>query len=66
MEGVRALVLFALAALGVHRMLATLQTDPSFGRVLAAYGGVFVAGSPAWGVLVDGLRSGSAVVRFAR
>ena len=27
-----------------------------FGRVLAAYGGVFVFGSLAWGVLVDGFR----------
>jgi len=31
--------------------------DPHFGRILAAYGGVFVAGSQAWGMLVDGFRS---------
>jgi small multidrug resistance family-3 protein len=36
--------------------VATLQPSPDFGRVLAAYGGVFVAGSLAWGVLVDGFR----------
>jgi small multidrug resistance family-3 protein len=30
--------------------------DPHFGRILAAYGGVFVVGSLAWGMLVDGLR----------
>ena len=32
------------------------QPDPHFGRILAAYGGVFVAGSLAWGVLLDGFR----------
>jgi small multidrug resistance family-3 protein len=36
--------------------VATFQPDPHFGRILAAYGGVFVAGSLAWGVLVDGFR----------
>lgn len=29
---------------------------PNFGRVLAAYGGIFVAGSPLWGVVADGFR----------
>lgn len=42
--------------LGLYGFAATLQPDPNFGRVLAAYGGVFVAGSLAWGVLVDGFR----------
>jgi small multidrug resistance family-3 protein len=37
-------------------VVATLQADPHFGRILAAYGGVFVAGSLAWGVVVDGFR----------
>ncbi|WP_448641340.1 YnfA family protein [Geodermatophilus sp. URMC 63] len=27
-----------------------------FGRILAAYGGVFVAGSLAWGMVADGFR----------
>ena len=36
--------------------MATLQADPHFGRILAAYGGVFVAGSLAWAVIVDGFR----------
>ncbi|WP_258724493.1 YnfA family protein [Cellulomonas sp. NS3] len=40
-------------ALGAYGFVATLQPDPSFGRILAAYGGVFVAGSLAWGVVVD-------------
>ncbi|RMH74143.1 MAG: YnfA family protein [Actinomyces sp.] len=43
----------ALAGYGV---VATFQPDPAFGRILAAYGGVFVAGSLAWGVAVDQLR----------
>ncbi|GAA2754116.1 YnfA family protein [Amnibacterium kyonggiense] len=40
-------------ALAAYGFVATLQPDASFGRVLAAYGGVFVAGSLAWGVVVD-------------
>jgi small multidrug resistance family-3 protein len=43
-------------ALGLYGFFATFQPSPHFGRVLAAYGGVFVAGSLAWGVLVDGFR----------
>ncbi len=40
-------------ALGLYGVLATLQPDPHFGRILAAYGGIFVAGSLAWGIVVD-------------
>ncbi|WP_113704168.1 YnfA family protein [Nonomuraea lactucae] len=43
-------------ALGLYGFVATLQPDANFGRVLAAYGGVFVAGSLAWGMAVDGFR----------
>ena len=43
-------------ALGLYGFVATLQSDAHFGRILAAYGGVFVAGSLAWGMLVDGFR----------
>jgi small multidrug resistance family-3 protein len=43
-------------ALGVYGFVATLQPDGHFGRILAAYGGVFVAGSLAWGVVADGFR----------
>ena len=43
-------------ALGLYGFVATLQPDPNFGRILAAYGGVFVAGSLAWGVVADGFR----------
>lgn len=31
-------------ALGAYRFVATFQPDPNFGRILAAYGGIFVAG----------------------
>ncbi|MCQ9185582.1 YnfA family protein [Streptomyces sp. IBSBF 2953] len=43
-------------ALGLYGAVATLQSDDDFGRVLAAYGGIFVAGSIAWGVIADGYR----------
>ena len=43
-------------ALGAYGMVATLQPDANFGRILAAYGGVFVAGSLGWGMIVDGFR----------
>lgn len=42
--------------LGLYGFVATWQPDPHFGRILAAYGGVFVAGSLAWGMIVDGFR----------
>ena len=45
-----------MIALGLYGLAATLQADPHFGRVLAAYGGVFVAGSLVWGMVVDGFR----------
>lgn len=40
-------------ALGLYGMVATLQPDANFGRILAAYGGVFVAGSLIWAMVVD-------------
>lgn len=43
-------------ALGLYGLVATLQPDANFGRILAAYGGVFVAGSLAWAMLVDGFK----------
>ena len=42
--------------LGAYGFVATLQPDTHFGRILAAYGGVFVAGSLAWGMVMDGFR----------
>jgi small multidrug resistance family-3 protein len=43
-------------ALGAYGFVAAFQPDANFGRVLAAYGGVFVAGSLGWAVLVDRFR----------
>jgi small multidrug resistance family-3 protein len=47
---------FGIAALAAYGFVATLQPDAHFGRILAAYGGVFVAGSLAWGMVLDGFR----------
>jgi small multidrug resistance family-3 protein len=45
-----------ILALSAYGFVATFQPDPHFGRILAAYGGIFVAGSLAWGVVVDKFR----------
>jgi len=45
-----------MVALAAYGLVTTFQDDPNFGRILAAYGGIFVAGSLTWGVLVDGFR----------
>ncbi|MFX3633277.1 MAG: YnfA family protein [Candidatus Pristimantibacillus sp.] len=37
----------------IYGIIPTLQTFPSFGRVYAAYGGVFVILAVLWGWLVD-------------
>jgi small multidrug resistance family-3 protein len=50
-------ILFAAAgaaALTGYGAVAALQPDANFGRVLAAYGGVFIAGSLVWGMIFDG------------
>ncbi|WP_200303926.1 YnfA family protein [Streptomyces adelaidensis] len=45
-----------VVALGAYGFVATFQPDAHFGRILAAYGGIFVAGSIAWGMVADGYR----------
>ncbi|MDA4891928.1 YnfA family protein [Streptomyces sp. MS2A] len=45
-----------VVALGLYGVVATCQSDDDFGRILAAYGGIFVAGSIAWGMVADGYR----------
>ncbi|MEV6359998.1 YnfA family protein [Nocardia asteroides] len=45
-----------VVALGLYGFVATLQPDAHFGRILAAYGGVFVAGSLLWAMVADGFR----------
>lgn len=60
-QGVRegrglATIALGAVALVLYGFVATFQPDPHFGRVLAAYGGVFVAGSLLWGMVADGYR----------
>lgn len=45
-----------IVSLGLYGFVATLQPSADFGRILAAYGGVFVAGSLVWGMILDGYR----------
>lgn len=49
-------VLLGVLALGVYGIVAAFQPDANFGRVLAAYGGVFIVGSMIWGIAFDGFR----------
>lgn len=83
LQGVRehrgiAFVGAGIAAPAAYGFVATLQADGTFGRILAAYGGIFVAGSLARGMIADGFRpdrydfigaavclSGVAVIMFA-
>ena len=45
-----------VVSLGLYGVVAAFQPDASFGRVLAAYGGVFIVGSLLWGMALDGFR----------
>lgn len=49
------LAVLGVAILGIYGAVPTLQ-PAHFGRVYAAYGGVFVALSIAWGWLIDQVR----------
>jgi small multidrug resistance family-3 protein len=49
-------IIGGILALGAYGFAAALQPDTHFGRVLAAYGGIFVAGSLAWGIVIDKYR----------
>ena len=51
-----AFVALGAIALAAYGMLAALQPSQEFGRVLAAYGGVFIVGSLLWGVAFDGFQ----------
>ncbi|MFQ3545059.1 YnfA family protein [Halobacillus rhizosphaerae] len=44
---------FGGISLILYGIIATLQTFPSFGRVYAAYGGVFIIMSVLWGWAID-------------
>lgn len=45
--------IFGAIALTLYGVIATFQTFPSFGRVYAAYGGVFIVLSVLWGWSID-------------
>ncbi|CAM4030137.1 YnfA family protein [Lederbergia lenta] len=45
--------IFGGIALSLYGIIATFQSFPSFGRVYAAYGGVFVVLSVLWGWSID-------------
>jgi len=45
----------ALVLVG-YGVIPTLQDSPHFGRVYAAYGGVFIVLAVAWGAVFDGFR----------
>jgi small multidrug resistance family-3 protein len=72
-------VLAGGAVLAGYGVVAALQPSNEFGRVLAAYGGVFIVGSLLWGVAFDGFHpdradvggaavclAGVAIIMFAR
>jgi small multidrug resistance family-3 protein len=42
--------------LAAYGLVAALQPISEFGRVYAAYGGIFIALALAWGILIDGFR----------
>jgi small multidrug resistance family-3 protein len=54
-KGVAVVALGAMA-LALYGVLAAFQPSHEFGRVLAAYGGVFIVGSLLWGVAFDGFQ----------
>jgi small multidrug resistance family-3 protein len=51
-----AFVALGAMALTAYGIVAAFQPSQEFGRVLAAYGGVFIIGSMLWGVAFDGFR----------
>ena len=44
------------AILILYGVIPTLQTESAFGRVYAAYGGIFIVLSILWGMIFDGWR----------
>ena len=49
--------LLGAVILAAYGLVAALQPISEFGRVYAAYGGIFIALALAWGILIDGFRS---------
>ena len=42
--------------LALYGIVATFQPPANFGRVFAAYGGIFIVGSILWGMAFEGFR----------
>ncbi len=51
-----AFVALGAMALTAYGVIAAFQPSHEFGRVLAAYGGVFIIGSLLWGMVFDGFQ----------
>lgn len=51
-----AVIVAGAVALTLYGLAVAQQPSQAFGRVLAAYGGVFVVGSLLWGVVFDDFR----------
>ncbi|MGH3441278.1 MAG: YnfA family protein [Nitriliruptorales bacterium] len=49
-------VLLGGLGLALYGVVATFQPEANFGRIFAAYGGIFIAGSILWGVVFEGFR----------
>lgn len=45
-----------IGALVAYALVQTFQPEVRFGRLFAAYAGVFLLGAMTWGVLVEGFR----------
>ncbi len=45
-----------IMASGMYPIAATFQPSPEFGRILAAYGGIFIIAAFAWAGVFDGFR----------
>ena len=43
-------------ALTIYGVVATFQPATNFGRIFAAYGGIFIVGSILWGMVFEGFR----------
>jgi small multidrug resistance family-3 protein len=48
-----AMIMAGVGALALYGLAVAQQSSQAFGRVLAAYGGVFVVGSLLWAVVFD-------------
>lgn len=45
-----------VVVLAGYGLLMSLQPDPNFSRIMAAYGGIFIAAALAWGAMFEDFR----------